>query len=55
MGTLEGMQTLDQALAELVKKKRVSTEDALMQSSNPATLRKFVGSVSEELMLQNIS
>ena len=55
MGTLEGMQTLDQALAELVKNKLVSVEDALMQSSNPAILRKFIGSLSEELMLQNIS
>jgi twitching motility protein PilT len=55
MGTLEGMQTLDQAHAELVKKKRISAEDALMQSTNPATLRKFIVSLSEELTLQNVS
>jgi twitching motility protein PilT len=53
MGELEGMQTLDQALAELVKKEAISTEEALMKSSNPAKLRKFIGPGCEELIFQN--
>jgi twitching motility protein PilT len=38
----EGMQTLDQALAKLVKSEMVSREDALMKSSNPAQLLKLL-------------
>jgi twitching motility protein PilT len=36
----EGMHTLDQALAELVKNGIVSVEDAVMKSSNPAKFSK---------------
>ena len=41
MGALEGMQTLDQSLAELVRKNMVSYEEALIKSSNPAKLTKL--------------
>jgi twitching motility protein PilT len=42
VSTPEGMQTLDQALADLVKRKVVKLEDALMKSSNPMKLRRFL-------------
>ncbi len=42
MGRLEGMQTLDQALADLVKAGLVSEEDALAKSSNPRRLTEFL-------------
>jgi twitching motility protein PilT len=42
LGTKEGMQTLDQALAKLVKSQVVSREIALMKSSNPAQLMKLL-------------
>jgi twitching motility protein PilT len=42
VSTPEGMQTLDQALADLVKRKVVKLEDALMKSSNPVKLRRFL-------------
>src|SRR4030042_2015348 len=38
----EGMQTLDQALAELVKKKIVTLAEAKMKSSHPDRLKKLV-------------
>jgi twitching motility protein PilT len=38
LGTREGMQTLDQALADLVRKNIVAREEALIKSSNPAKL-----------------
>jgi len=40
MGTLEGAQTLDQGLADLVKRNIVTLEEAIMRSSNPAKLQK---------------
>jgi twitching motility protein PilT len=40
MGKFEGMQTLDQALADLVARNVVSKEDALLKSSNPAKLQQ---------------
>jgi twitching motility protein PilT len=43
MGRLEGMQTLDQSLAELVRRGKVTTEDAIMKTSNPARLSKLLG------------
>jgi twitching motility protein PilT len=36
------MQTLDQALADLVKKKIVSMEEAKMKSSHPDRLKKLL-------------
>jgi twitching motility protein PilT len=38
----EGMQTLDQALADLVRKKIVSLQEAIMKSSHPERLKKLV-------------
>jgi twitching motility protein PilT len=40
MGKLEGAQTLDQALADLVKRNIVTKEEALMKSSNPVKLQQ---------------
>ena len=48
----EGMQTLDQALADLVKRKIVTPEDALMKSSDPAKLQKLLQSQDEANVLQ---
>ena len=42
LSSKEGMQTLDQALAKLVKSQLVSRENALMKSSNPAQLLKLL-------------
>jgi twitching motility protein PilT len=42
LSTREGMQTLDQALAKLVKSQLVTQENALMKSSNPAQLLKLL-------------
>jgi twitching motility protein PilT len=42
MGRLEGMQTLDQALADLVKHDVVTLEEAMMKSSNPARLNHWL-------------
>lgn len=46
MGRLEGMQTLDQALADLVKNGIVSPDDALAKSINPRRLTEFLKSTS---------
>jgi len=40
MGKLEGAQTLDQALADLVKRDIVTLEEALLRSSNPTKLQQ---------------
>ena len=42
LSSAEGMQTLDQALAELVKKKLVTLEEAKMKSSHPDRLKKLI-------------
>jgi twitching motility protein PilT len=42
MGKLEGMQTLDQALADLVKNGFISADDALTKSTNPRRLTEFL-------------
>jgi twitching motility protein PilT len=47
VSTPEGMQTLDQALADLVKRKVVKLEDALIKSSNPVKLQRFLQSRGE--------
>ena len=44
LGSKDGMQTLNQALAELVKKKTVAREEAIMKSSNPRQLEKLIQS-----------
>ena len=52
VSTPEGMVTMDQALVDLVKKKIVTLEDALMKSKNPAKLQKLLQPQSETAMLQ---
>jgi len=47
VSTPEGMQTLDQALTDLVKRNIVTLEDALTKSSNPAKLQRFLQSQGE--------
>ena len=47
VSTPEGMQTLNQALADLVKKKIVKLEDALAKSTNPMKLHRFLQSEAE--------
>jgi twitching motility protein PilT len=42
LGANEGMQTLNQALAQLVNNNRVAIEEALRISSNPEQLRKLI-------------
>jgi twitching motility protein PilT len=42
LGSAEGMQTLDQALAELVRRKIVTLEEAKMKSSHPDRLKKLL-------------
>jgi twitching motility protein PilT len=46
MGRLEGMQTLDQALADLVRAERITTDDAVSKSANPRKLAELVRSSS---------
>jgi twitching motility protein PilT len=52
VSTPEGMQTLDQALADLVKRKIVTPEDALIRSRNPAKLQQLLQSQREATVLQ---
>jgi twitching motility protein PilT len=49
VSTPEGMQTLDQSLADLVKQNIVKSEDALAKSSNPLKFQRFVESEAEVL------
>ena len=42
MGKLEGMQTLDQALADLVRAQKVTPDDAISRSSNPRRLNELL-------------
>ena len=42
MSKLEGMQSMDQALADLVKKKKINIDEALNRTDNPAKLKKLL-------------
>ena len=42
LSSKDGNQTLDQALADLVKKKLVTLEEAMNKTSNPARLSRFL-------------
>jgi len=53
VSTPEGMQTLDQALASLVKSKIVTPEDALLKSRDPSKLQKLLQSQDEATILQD--
>jgi twitching motility protein PilT len=47
MGTKEGAKTMDQALADLVRRKLVALEDALLRSSNPVKLNQLLRNSEE--------
>ena len=42
LGSREGMQTLDQALADLVRSGIVTQEEAVMKTSNPVKLNELL-------------
>ena len=46
-GATEGKQSMNQALADLVKRKIVVREDALMKSGNPAQLKEMIAKSSD--------
>ena len=46
-GAAEGKQSMNQALADLVKRKIVVREDALMKSGNPARLKEMIAKTSD--------
>jgi twitching motility protein PilT len=52
VSTPEGMQTLDQALADLVRRRIVTPEDALVRSRNPAKLQQLLQSQREATVVQ---
>ncbi len=39
---LEGMVTMEQSLADLVNRKMVTLDEALLRTSNPVKLKKFL-------------
>jgi twitching motility protein PilT len=47
------MQSLDQALADLVKSNVVTKEDALMRTSNPVKLQQSLQFQPEESKIQS--
>jgi twitching motility protein PilT len=53
VSTPEGMQTLDQALTDLVRRKIVTLEDALMKSRDPVKLQRLLQSQGEAATSQN--
>jgi len=42
LGSRDGMQTLNQSLVELVRKHEITTEEAMLKSSNPDHLKKML-------------
>lgn len=46
-GAAEGKQSMNQALADLVKRKIVAPEEALMKSGNPARLKEMIAKSSD--------
>ena len=55
MGKLEGMQSLDQALAGLVNRNVVDKEEALIRSSNPVKLQQYLQSQVSPPAFENYS
>ena len=55
MGKLEGMQSLDQALADLANRNVVDKEEALIRSSNPVKLQQYLQSQVTSTTLGNRS
>jgi len=54
MGKLEGSQTMDQALTELVKNNIVTLEEALLRSGNPAKLQQSIQNQGKTSRFQEI-
>ena len=52
MGKLEGMHTLDQSLAELVRSGIVAKEEAVRKTSSPVKLAKLIRGDQDNLKLQ---
>ena len=50
----EGMRTLDEALASLVKEHKITLEQALVKSSNPQHLKGFLGVSAMRSPAQNV-
>ena len=50
----EGMRTLDQALADLVRRGMVSQEEAMMKSSNPVRLNQLLQFENEASTFQTL-
>ena len=46
-GAAEGKQSMNQALADLVKRKLVAPEEALMKSGNPSRLKEMIAKTSD--------
>ena len=46
----EGMQTMDQALADLVRRNVVTLEEALIKSSNPVKLNQSFQSGPDDIL-----
>jgi len=46
VGSKDSMQTLDQALAKLVRNRTINLEDAMMTTSNPEQLNRSLGSAN---------
>lgn len=46
-GAAEGKQSMNQALADLVKRKLVAPEEALMKSNNPSRLKEMIAKSSD--------
>ncbi len=42
LGSKDGMQTLDRALADLLGRHIVTEEEAMMKSSNPEQIKKLL-------------
>lgn len=55
LSSKDGMQTLNQALADLVIQRIVTIEEAMIKSSNPERMKKLVQSVGGASRLQSAS
>ena len=55
MGRLEGMQTLDQALSDLVKNGSITSDEAMAKRSNPRRLNEFLRPASSSYGAPSLS
>jgi twitching motility protein PilT len=51
LSSRDGMQTLDEALAKLVKSRMVTLEEALLRTSNQMRLKRLLGFEVDALVL----